>query len=350
MAVARSFLASPEVSILWHYFNSVSSAVASRLRQGSVPGEENLTFLLCELLDESSAELHRLDYPLSKVQEQLSNSYSSLKINVSFETHEFNRRYEHELSGADLGLVIEVDHPALGKWKGAALLQAKRLFPQNNSGRVFSINSRYNSFNLRQFHFLHELRDRYHAFNSIHYLWYNPAASAFKLEDAKIIHAFEALTCRAGMLQNYSHDIMERIYSPAFHGLSLPADSSQVSRALESWVSSQPALRLTCIDRLQRLDKDLPSISLKDLYTLLLNGRGDCEFIPFANYMLEATLARGLCSDPDWISLAKGEAVVPRKRKYPTNNPVGIIDELTSLPTPKHTLRFDITSTLGGDT
>ncbi len=49
-----------EGAVLWRFFDSVSSAVSIRMLRGSPPGEENLTFLLCELLD----ELMEMGFPL----------------------------------------------------------------------------------------------------------------------------------------------------------------------------------------------------------------------------------------------------------------------------------------------
>lgn len=49
-----------EAGVLWRFLDGVSSAVSSRMVCGSSPVEENLTFLLCELLDANTTSLHAL--------------------------------------------------------------------------------------------------------------------------------------------------------------------------------------------------------------------------------------------------------------------------------------------------
>lgn len=63
-----------EGSIIWQFLDGVSTAVSNRMLRGSPPGEENLTFLLCELLDESSTGLHVLEYPLTTAKADLEKS------------------------------------------------------------------------------------------------------------------------------------------------------------------------------------------------------------------------------------------------------------------------------------
>jgi hypothetical protein len=91
-----------EASIIWRFLDGVSTAVSSRMLRGSPPGEENLTFLLCELLDESSAGLHVLEYPLASAKADLEKSDAGLTIDVEFQTHEHPRWVEAKYSGADL--------------------------------------------------------------------------------------------------------------------------------------------------------------------------------------------------------------------------------------------------------
>jgi hypothetical protein len=50
-----------EGSIIWRFLDGVSTAVSSRMLRGSRPGEENLTFLLCQLLDEGLTGSHVLE-------------------------------------------------------------------------------------------------------------------------------------------------------------------------------------------------------------------------------------------------------------------------------------------------
>jgi hypothetical protein len=59
--------------------------------RGSPPGEENLTFLLCELLDANTTSLHLLNYLLPKAKSDLEASDLGLTIDVEFETHEHSK-------------------------------------------------------------------------------------------------------------------------------------------------------------------------------------------------------------------------------------------------------------------
>jgi hypothetical protein len=127
-----------EGSMIWRFLDGVSTAVSSRMLRGSSPGEENLTFLLCELLDESSAGLHVLEYPLATAKTDLEKSDAGITIDVEFQTHEHTRWVEARYSGADLGIVFVMDHPLLGYSRRAVLVQAKRLFGAGRS-REFSI-------------------------------------------------------------------------------------------------------------------------------------------------------------------------------------------------------------------
>jgi hypothetical protein len=57
-----------EASILWKFFDGVSTAVSTRMVHGSSPVEENLTFLLCELLDVNTTSLHAENVLMNRIQ------------------------------------------------------------------------------------------------------------------------------------------------------------------------------------------------------------------------------------------------------------------------------------------
>ncbi len=80
-----------ERHIIWRYLDGVSQALAHRFDGGSSPNEENLTFLLCELLDEGTTGLHLLDYPLKKAKEDLAKADGGVSLDVMFETHEHSK-------------------------------------------------------------------------------------------------------------------------------------------------------------------------------------------------------------------------------------------------------------------
>jgi hypothetical protein len=133
-------LTSYEGAIIWRFFDGVSTAVSIRMLRGSPPGEENLTFLLCELLDESATGLHALEYPLARVKEDLEKSDAGVSIDIGFETHEHTKYFESKYSGADLGIILSINHPVLGNSRRAMLVQAKKLFAKTQS-KEFSLYS-----------------------------------------------------------------------------------------------------------------------------------------------------------------------------------------------------------------
>jgi hypothetical protein len=114
--VTRMFLPTGgyEASILWRFLDGVSAAVSMRMGSGSAPVEENLTFLLCELLDANTTSLHALSYPLSQAKTDLEASDAGVTVDVEFQTHEHSKHVESRYSGADLGIVFAVNHPVFG--------------------------------------------------------------------------------------------------------------------------------------------------------------------------------------------------------------------------------------------
>lgn len=186
----RFSLPDTELGIIWRYFDSVSQALARRFEGGSSPGEVNLTFLLCELLDEGTTSLHMLEYPLSKAKEELAQADAGITLDVSFQTHEHTTHVEHHFSGADLGIIFVVEHPYFGRSERAVLLQAKRLFL--TSSNEFTLNASFSSFHADQRDMLKEVERRFSAANSIFYLWYAPVSKAFSEDAAKLIRSLEA--------------------------------------------------------------------------------------------------------------------------------------------------------------
>jgi hypothetical protein len=180
-----------EAGILWRFLDGVSAAVSTRMVHGSSPAEENLTFLLCELLDANATSLHARSYPLSQAQTDLEASDSGITLDVEFETHEHSRHVESRYSGADLGIVLAVNHPVFGQSRRGVLVQAKRLFGKGRK-REYGLFSNYSSFDKKQADFLQALEKRFSAWNSVYYLWYNPPSTAFPDADAKVLRAYDA--------------------------------------------------------------------------------------------------------------------------------------------------------------
>jgi hypothetical protein len=339
-AMSRLILPDFETSILWRYFDGVSSAVAKRMLRGSAPNEENLTFLLCELLDEDAAGLHNLEYSLDQVKRELENSDAGIKIDIGFETHEHSKHFESKYSGADIGIVFSLDHPLLGKEKRAVLLQAKRLFAPRKQDK-FSLYSEYSNFDVKQALFLRQLQRKFEVHNSILYLWYNPPSTGFLEEHAKYIKAFEATTEMSYQKRHLSY---ERFM---YNGLGFLAPSnleSNTENVHKEWRSTQPALRLT---NLRDLEEDTRVIALKPLYD---KAKDDpTSFLPFASFFLMAMSGVRWGSPKDeWIALAQGGKIKfeSLKGEGQKGDEPNLIESLQFAPIPKHTLTFSISSTL----
>lgn len=341
-------LPTAETRLLWRFFDSVSSAIAGRMDRGSPPGEENLTFLLCELLDEGSSDLHRLDVSLAQVKKELAKSDSGLSVEVAFETHPHSKHQEAKFSGADIGLVLSLQHPLLGTSTRAVLLQAKKLFPQSKAS-AFSIYSGYTSFDVNQAKFLQELAKRFSVWRSIFYLWYNPTGRAFGDADAKHVRAYEAmpLTLHSWHRHPFMDELLEYGY-PFAHGSHFSAfESSPASdEAATAWRALQPALRLSSLDTVMSVVGPKTYPRLRSLYEASASSRDFAPFTPFADFMMLALLnPRVGAADDNWVRLARGEAV-PLPDAKPNNQEAVSLGEMSMTPTPRHTLSVTITSTL----
>jgi len=340
-------IGSYEADILWRFLDGVSSAVAMRMRDGSPPGEENLTFLLCELLDANSTSLHALDYPLSQVRTDLESSDAGITLDVEFQTHEHSKWIESNYSGADLGIVLAVNHPVLGQSHRGILVQAKRLFSKGKK-REFSLFSQYSSFDKAQADFLKALEQRFGAWNSAFYLWYNPPSTAFTDAEAKVLRAYEASGPNPfrswRRMDPFLDEMLERGYPALLGTHSSRATSADEEAKHRQWRMTQPALRISELDVAQRIGEHGPP-QLKALYDARLESRNEVSFSPFADFLLLLLMSSRYGSDnADWVRLAEGHRI-----KIPTpknSNERTVLDELETAPIPHHSMKLTIGSTL----
>jgi hypothetical protein len=342
-------LTSYEGTILWRFFDSVSNAVATRMLRGSTPGEENLTFLLCELLDEGATGLHVLDYPLSQVREELARSDAGIAIDFGFETHEHARHFESRYSGADLGIIVTIDHPIIGYSRRAFLVQAKRLFYRRGGAREFSLYSSYESFDEAQADLLRELARRFDAYNSVFYLWYNPPSSGFTEADAKIIRAYESQGYIAPYWGRKQHIFMDELmdmgFPLPFGGFASGHQTSDDEDRARDWRARQPALRVSDLDAVFSVTNTGARPALKPLYDSRLERSHRMSFSPFADFFLLALANSRLGSSNDeWLRLAEGRKVSTPSSKQSEH--ISPLDELESPPIPRHTITISIRSTL----
>jgi hypothetical protein len=338
-----------EGSIIWRFLDGVSTAVSNRMLRGSPPGEENLTFLLCELLDESTAGLHVLEYPLASAKADLEKSDAGITIDVEFQTHEHPRWVEAKYSGADLGIVFVMDHPLLGYSRRAVLVQAKRLF---GAGRLreFSIYSEYEHYKVKQAAFLQELEQRFDVGNAIFYLWYNPPSTAFTDEHAKRIRSYESIGNSLwpwrGRFSPFIDDMID-------FGFPLPTGRTPVRPEDEEnshvWRERQPALRVSGLSTVLAVAHGGQQPQLETFYKALLeNGRHRWDrfvFAPFAEFFLMGLMSQRIgSSDDEWIKLAQGNKIPMPPVKDDKKSEM--LAQLDSPPAPRHTITFTVRSTL----
>lgn len=351
--MSRMFLTlgSYEAGVLWRFFDGVSTAVSARMAWGSSPGEENLTFLLCELLDANTTSLHALSYPLSQAKSDLEASDAGLTVDVEFKTHEHSKYVESKYSGADLGIVLTVDHPVFGHSQRGILVQAKRLFGSGKE-REYGLSAAYQSFDRQQAEFLEALQRRFSVCNSVYYLWYNPPSTAFRDTDAKVLRAYEAtglgMYCYWCRMHPVLDELMEMGLTPWLFSAWGPhaEESTEGEGRARQWRQTQPALRISALDVVLSVANTSHPPRLKALYDAMLERRSWPTFSPFADFMLFA-LASSWCGseNADWIRLTEGQKIPMPPAKQATTGG-GIIDGLNSPPTPRHTLRVTVRSTL----
>jgi hypothetical protein len=354
MATMAFRLPDAERGIIWRYLDGVSQALARRFERGSSPGEENLTFLLCELLDEGTTALHLLEYPLSRAKEDLAKADGGITLDVSFQTHEHTKHVEHHFSGADLGVIFVVDHPYFGRSEKAILLQAKRLFP---SGTHYNLKSSFSSFHPTQLDQLKTIANRFSAAaNSIFYLWYAPSSKAFSEDDAKIIRSLEAAMAGEWRALRGWHPFWDEMieYGWPWH------DRQSLTNAIsqdhddrnQEWRMRQPAARISDLGVVDRLTAGGRAPRLVELYQARSSGKQQwpgLAFEPLAELFLFGLLSRAIGnSSPDWLRLARGEKVAmpPLTRDSENHTPSDARDFPDFISPPKHSLTFTIRSSL----
>ncbi len=354
MATLPFRLPDAERSIIWRYLDGVSQVLARRFERGSTPGEENLTFLLCELLDEGMTGLHLLEYPLSKAKEDLANSDGGLRLDVSFQTHEHTKYVEHHYSAADLGVIFIVDHPCFGRSEKAVLLQAKKLFPSGPNR--YTLNSSFSSFDARQREMLKEIERRFSAENSIFYLWYSPASEAFAGDDGKIIRALEATIAGSWRELRGWHPVLDEIieigwpwHERRWVATTATPEQDDLARA---WRMAQPATRITGLHIVDKLTASGRGPQLSSLYQVLSAGPPRYWWWPAFEPLAELFLL-GLMSDAighksdEWLRLARGERVAMPPVTTTAALKAPESEEVRFVSPPKHSLTLTLGSSLG---
>jgi hypothetical protein len=80
--------------------------VTERFEVGFSPSEENLTFLLCEMLDDNRAARNTLAYPIGQMRADLAADPRKLAVSLKIETRQYSRHIENTRTASDIGLIV----------------------------------------------------------------------------------------------------------------------------------------------------------------------------------------------------------------------------------------------------
>lgn len=334
-----------ELGYLHCFFSSVGAALASRMHSGSTPSEDNLTFLLCELLDEGFTSRHVLSYSLQDLNQDLDACAGGNRVEISFQTNEHTRRYESSTSFSDLGIVFERRDISRNLLRKALLIQSKRLF-HNRAG--FTLASRYQSFDSDQLSNLLKLMEYFSEYNGAYYFLYNPDLDGIAEPDRPRVAAFES--SHPGYSGKGLHFLMREfgLHPYAHHLLGLAPPTKE---ALDTYRSEQqrllaqrPGLRVSGLHTIKDLASK-HSLSLADFYRYRDEHPCPdfgccCRFETFEDFMVFGLLACNAGSQSDGIlAVASGKQLAKehlKENKGPLPEGVGA----------RHTLTIKITSVL----
>jgi hypothetical protein len=231
-----------------------------------------------------------------------------------------------------------IDHPFFGKSKKAILLQAKRLFP--NPKRIYTLNSRFESFDGKQLQEFRALTRRFEVDNSAFYLWYCPTTGSFSAEHQVIIRSIEATAGNESHLVNAGWPWVK----PRPEILLLRNDHVEQG---QSWRACQPATRISELGIVEKITSAKSQISLMDLYSQRLTWLPTTvAFEPFANLLMLGLISdRVGSSDEDWIRLAQGERVLVPQQAGGKSVDVDM-PEFEHEIAPKHSLTLTLRSSI----
>lgn len=341
----------PELSYLHRYFTGVGDALGCRMREGSTPSEPNLTFLLCELMDENITARHVLQYPLAKLNADLEACGIGNRIEIAFETNEYTQAFEGKISFADLGIVFERRDALGGHLRKAVLVQSKRLYHKN---RAFSLDSEYEGYHHDQFENLKLLVKRFEADSAAYYFLYNPDLQGMGEKDQKKIGALETVFLRSVAVRHPELERFVRHFGwPGWLPGWLPGQSTlkgkeeidQLRDAQRQALETRPGLRVCGLSAIEKVAKPKKKPRLRDFYDLRHQHPepwfdSDCLFETFADFMILGII--GCTSGSEKLGLiAVAEGKMPDATALEGDEPVpeGV--------GARHTLRVKVLSTLG---
>jgi succinate dehydrogenase flavin-adding protein (antitoxin of CptAB toxin-antitoxin module) len=89
------------------YLNSIDKKLSNYLTRKRPWDEELLTRMFCDLLDQDYQEEENIDYTLNQLYSDLLESDDPIAINISIETRQYTKHYEHNVTKSDIGLILE---------------------------------------------------------------------------------------------------------------------------------------------------------------------------------------------------------------------------------------------------
>lgn len=341
----------PELCYMHRFFSAVGAALACRMREGSTPSEDNLTFLLCELMDEGMTSRHVLEYSWSNLQADLDACGTGNRVEISFETNEHTRTFEGQVSYADLGIVFERRHLS-GAFRKAVLVQSKRLYHQRDE--TFGLNSKYEGFHKEQFENLQKLAKRLNAYRGAYYCFYNPDLEGISESEHQKIAAFETSCVPPVAFPHPEWEFFVRRFGVPWGWLpsvgcvqSMGEGKETIDRLREAQralLRHRPGLRVCGLRTVQKAVERVAQPSLRQFYELRHQHPEpwfdeDCMFESFADFMVSGIVGCASGSDESGlIDVAQGrmpEIEVPEGEE---SLPKGV--------GARHTLRIKVTSVL----
>ncbi len=274
-----------DAKILIRYLDAVDDAVTERLEVGYNPSEENLTFLLCEMLDDNKASRNTLSYPLTQMKAELAADSKRLVVSLAIETRQYPRHIESRLTSSDIGIIVSYrDHVRHNSFESGVLLQAKRLYHSLNHPK-YSLNDSFEAFDRSQLKAMLDISQRYSgpdmsrrdptgAVGLCRYLFYCPRPNAYD-EDSQ--EELQHYLLPGANIFDYAKGwhLYEFASDPKRHVPGLLASS--ISWLAEVWIDnrlrkSKPVAR----EVFERLWHDVEPLSWFLVYGMIL-GRAGCH-------------------------------------------------------------------------
>ncbi len=346
----------PEASYLRRFFEGVDRAVSAEMEAGRSLLEENLSFVLCRLLDGTSTFQRILTYSLERLNESLRACGTAQRLEIEFETNEHKKSFEAAVSRADLGIVFRrdagPDHPSVTK---ALLVQGKKLYPGKGE---YGLDCAYDAFDVPQYEALKAFANA-QEWRAVYYFTYNPTLAAFSEREQETLRAIEGSLCAApgpyGLapfwhpeIDDLLHHLLRRGVMPMV-AVSPSSDPDVMLKERLETVQGRPGLRvlgLRSVSQIVEQDKTVRrSFSLRDCYRYALSddwwhSDATVPFASFSNFMVDMLAGCYAGStQPGVLQVAHGEVPTPPKP------PRGAAPEFPGVAA-RHTLRITLRSTL----